>query len=99
MRNPGDGPIGKFAAKIMENVNRKQCTGSAEKCNLQANDTVLEIGTGGHGFAMEVFLKTKDLKKLVGIEISDTLRAQVAQKFATEVQRNDLVLIGTDCRP
>ena len=98
MRNPGDGPIGKFAAKIMENVNRKQCTGSAEKCKLQPNETVLEIGTGGHGFAMEVFLKTKGLKKLVGIEISDSLRAQVAHKFATELKRNDLVLVGTDCK-
>ena len=98
MRNPGDGPIGKFAAKMMENVNLKQCVGSAEKCNLKPNETVLEIGTGGHGFAMEVFLKTKGLKKLVGIEISDNLRNQVAEKFEKEIQRNELMLVGTDCK-
>jgi len=33
-----------------------------------------------------------------GIEISDSLRAQVAHKFGTELKRNDLVLVGTDCK-
>jgi len=98
MRNPENGPIGKFAAKMMENVNRNQCVGSAEKCNLKPDESVLEIGTGGHGFAMEKLLKTKGLKKLVGIEISDSLRAQVAQKFEKEIQRNELTLVGTDCK-
>ena len=70
MRSPGDGPIGKFAAKMMENINIKQCIGSAEKCNIQPGETVLEIGTGGHGHAMGVLLKTKGLQQLVGIEMA-----------------------------
>ena len=98
MRSPGDGPIGKFAAKMMENINIKQCIGSAEKCNVQPGETVLEIGTGGHGHAMGVLLKTKGLKQLVGIEISDTLRDEVSKKFSKEVEKNELSLFGTDCR-
>merc|ERR1712223_789958 len=49
LRNPGDGPIGKFAEFVMENFNKKQCTVSAEKCQISPGETILEIGTGGHG--------------------------------------------------
>ena len=98
MRNPDNGPIGRFAAKMMEQINLKQCVGSAEKCDIQPGETVLEIGTGGHGYAMEVFLKTKGLKNLIGIEISDKLRNEVETKFSNSIDRKELTLIGTDCK-
>ena len=97
-RNPDDGSIGKFAAAMMENVNRKQCVISAEKCEIVPGETILEIGTGSHGYSFEVLLKTKGLKKLVGVEISDSMRDQVSQKFSTEIKTKDLIVVGTDCK-
>ena len=98
MRNPGDCTIGKLMAKIMQKSNLRQCTVSAEKCALQPGETVLEIGVGGHGYAMKCLLKTKGLKKLVGIEISDCLRHQISQTFAKEIENEELILFGTDCK-
>ena len=96
--NPEEGPIGAFAAKMMEIINRKHCIQSAKMCEIKRNETVLEIGTGGHGYAMEVLLGTKDLKKLVGIEISDYLREKMNAKFEKEIERGDLTMIENDCK-
>ena len=98
MRNPDDGPIGKFTATMMQYMNLKQSIASAERCYVRPGEIVLEIGTGGHGYAMEILLKTKGLQQLVGIEISDDLRCQVGQKFFKEIQNKELILVGTDCK-
>ena len=98
MRSPDNSPIGKLIDTIMQKSNLKQCTVSAEKCALQPGETVLEIGVGSHGYAMERLLKTKGLKKLVGIEISDYLRHQIRKKFAKQIENKELILCGEDCK-
>ena len=98
MRSPSEGPIGELVSTMMESVNLKISKVSAEQCNLVSGETVLEIGTGGHGYAMEVLLQTSGLTKLVGIEISDYLRNKIVQKFSKEIEKEKLVILDNDCK-
>ena len=97
-RSPENNSIGECAAIIMKNFNRNICTDSAKKCNVKEGEVVLEVGTGGHGYALDVLLRTVGVKKVVGIEISDSLRAEVGNRFASKIQSHELELFGQDCK-
>ncbi|XP_075248006.1 uncharacterized protein LOC142341050 isoform X2 [Convolutriloba macropyga] len=95
MRCPDDGPVGEFADIMMAKLNWKQSQVSAAKCNAKQ---VLEIGVGAQAFAMEELLKIEGLKRLVGIEISDSFRQKIRAKFASQIQSSQLELYGTDSK-
>ena len=79
MRSPGNGFLGNIAKELMLVFNEFVYTDSIKKLNIKKNNHVVEIGSGnGQGIKKLLELTSTEI---VSIEVSDSFRSQLIQKF------------------
>ena len=82
MRSPGNGFLGNIAKELMIVFNEFVYNDSIKKLNVKKNDNVIEIGSGnGQGIKKLLSLTSKNI---VSIEVSDTFRNKLIQKFKNQ---------------
>ena len=82
MKSPGDGFLGNVARELMIIFNEFVNNDSIKKLNIKKNDKVIEIGSGnGQGIEKLLELSTK---KIVSIEVSDSFRSKLIQRFKNQ---------------
>ena len=74
---------GVLSTFIMNSQNRKQYKSVSDNIDIQANDTVLDIGFG-NGYMFEKLLK-QNPKKLFGIDISQDMLTKVSRKYSSAI--------------
>ena len=85
LRAPGGGFFGSLAIKMMNKVNRETSEDAAQRLNIQAGETVVELGPGV-GWGLRELLRSEP-GRLVGVEISDEFRkALFASDIADEIE-------------
>ena len=77
MREPGAGVLGRLARGMMERNNRLSAQDAARRLEISAGHCVLELGPGS-GWAWSEIGKANP-SRLVGVEISDRFRQELAQ--------------------
>ncbi len=82
MRSPGNGFLGNIAKELMIVFNEFVYNDSIKKLNVKKNDNVIEIGSGnGQGIKKLLNLTSKNI---ISIEVSDTFRNKLVQKFKNQ---------------
>ena len=82
MRSPGNGFLGNIAKELMIVFNEFVYNDSIKKLNVKKNDNVIEIGSGnGQGIKKLLNLTSKNI---ISIEVSDTFRNKLIQKFKNQ---------------
>ena len=82
MRSPGNGFLGNIAKELMIIFNEFVYNDSIKKLNVKKNDNVIEIGSGnGQGIKKLLNLTSKNI---ISIEVSDTFRNKLIQKFKNQ---------------
>ena len=82
MRSPGNGFLGNIAKELMIVFNEFVYNDSIKKLNVKKNDNVIEIGSGnGQGSKKLLNLTSKNI---ISIEVSDTFRNKLIQKFKNQ---------------
>ena len=82
MRSPGNGFLGNIAKELMIVFNEFVYNDSIKKLNVKKNDNVIEIGSGnGQGIKKLLNLTSKNI---ISIEVSDTFRKKLIQKFKNQ---------------
>ncbi|MDC1087301.1 rRNA adenine N-6-methyltransferase family protein [Alphaproteobacteria bacterium] len=82
MKSPGNGFLGNVARELMIIFNEFVYNDSIKKLNIKKNDKVIEIGSGnGQGIEKLLDLSTK---KIVSIEVSDSFRSKLIQRFKNQ---------------
>ena len=82
MRSPGNGFLGNIAKELMVVFNEFVYNDSIKKLNVKKNDNVIEIGSGnGQGIKKLLNLTSKNI---ISIEVSDTFRNKLIQKFKNQ---------------
>lgn len=82
MRSPGNGFLGNIAKELMIVFNEFVYNDSIKKLNVKKNDYVIEIGSGnGQGIKKLLNLTSKNI---ISIEVSDTFRNKLIQKFKNQ---------------
>ena len=82
MRSPGNGFLGNIAKELMIVFNEFVYNDSIKKLNVKKNDNVIEIGSGnGQGIKKLLNLTSKNI---VSIEVSDTFRNKLIQKYKNQ---------------
>ena len=82
MRSPGNGFLGNIAKELMIIFNEFVYNDSIKKLNVKKNDSVIEIGSGnGQGIKKLLNLTSKNI---ISIEVSDTFRNKLIQKFKNQ---------------
>ena len=82
MKSPGNGFLGNIAKELMIVFNEFVYNDSIKKLNVKKNDNVIEIGSGnGQGIKKLLNLTSKNI---ISIEVSDTFRNKLIQKFKNQ---------------
>ena len=91
MRSPGNGFLGNIAKELMIVFNEFVYNDSIKKLNVKKNDNVIEIGSGnGQGIKKLLNLTSKNI---ISIEVSDTFRNKLIQKFKNQLIADGFLLL------
>ena len=77
------GICGVLLTSIMNWQNRQQYESVSDNINIQANDTILDVGFG-NGHMIKKLLRHNP-KKIFGIDISKDMLARVGRKYASSI--------------
>ena len=92
MRSPGNGFLGNIAKELMIIFNEFVYNDSITKLNVKKNDNVIEIGSG-NGQGIEKLLNLTS-KNIISIEVSDTFRNKLIQKF----KKQNVTILSNDAK-
>ncbi|MDA9914324.1 class I SAM-dependent methyltransferase [Alphaproteobacteria bacterium] len=92
MRSPGNGFLGNIAKELMIIFNEFVYNDSIKKLNVKKNDNVIEIGSG-NGQGIEKLLNLTS-KNIISIEVSDTFRNKLIQKF----KKQNVTILSNDAK-
>src|SRR5689334_4356116 len=89
------GPWGRLAGRAMAVLNAKSNTLTIEALNLQAGETLLELGCGC-GYALQAALDMPKLGHVLGLDWSSIMLAQAANRNRDSIKAMRLALVQGD---
>ncbi|MFY4776703.1 class I SAM-dependent methyltransferase [Metabacillus sp. RGM 3146] len=89
------GLFGNIAGRIMAWENHTINKWTIDRLGIKPGDFVLEVGFGP-GFGMEHILKNYPAVKLVGVDVSETMKEQAEKRLQNYVEEGTVKLIVSD---